>query len=728
MSPLPIVLIAAVLVIAAVAAAARPRSARTWLTAWVAVGGSLAFLPAVAVGDEPLREVARLFALVGAMALLHESALLVGWRRPAEGEERPSLAVPLSLYAAVFASWIGLELAYDSLAGLPVVTWVFGAAAVIAAGILVVHVASAGSNAPTAVRWSLPGLLLVAGSAAASGWGGAHATSLGLGALLVLILGLSIDFLPRRSPKVAEESRSAAADSAPAPAAAPQMSIPDLSSLGRVEGEEDLVRWVGEAAAERGAVLLGLLFARPDDSLDDLVRSETPLASIDPADPLYVALRAGRHVVRDGLPSVRADRAPARAAVHRLTNLGADLAVSTTLGEQWVGGALFSWRGEPRSVAFVGELASLGVPVGLAFAAMKAGQVAREKASTNGREATFDDVEVALDAVGPTGDVEHGVVGQSEAVRVIRHQIDRVAASDAAVFVRGETGTGKEKVVAAIHRASGRSERPLVKIPCAALPENLLESELFGYEPGAFTGAVERKEGRFEVADGGTLFFDDVDTLPLGVQAKLLRALQEGEVQRLGSNHVRHVDVRVVSATNRDLLADVRAGTFREDLYYRLNVVPIDLPPLRDRKDDIPLLIEHFLESDGRAAGHFVDGLAAGCLEALIAYDWPGNVRELRNVIQRALVLNGERLLQVAPPEPGSDGARRAAEDGLGRASLPELLRRYKTSLVAEALERSGGNQRKAAELLGIHRPSLTRMLRELGLRDAVPGKRSKAK
>ena len=190
-----------------------------------------------------------------------------------------------------------------------------------------------------------------------------------------------------------------------------------------------------------------------------------------------------------------------------------------------------------------------------------------------------------------------------------------------------------------------------MKIACAALPEPLLESELFGHERGAFTGAVGRKAGRFEVADGGTIFFDDVDTLPLGVQAKLLRALQEGEVQRLGSNEVRRVDVRVVAATNRDLLADVRAGRFREDLYYRLNVVPLRIPPLRERREDIPLLVEHFVRQDGQRLGRStVRAVSAEALEALRAYAWPGNVRELRNVIQRALVLSRDDVLRLPGP------------------------------------------------------------------------------
>ena len=240
-----------------------------------------------------------------------------------------------------------------------------------------------------------------------------------------------------------------------------------------------------------------------------------------------------------------------------------------------------------------------------------------------------------------------------------------------------------------------------MKIACAALPEPLLESELFGHERGAFTGAVGRKAGRFEVADGGTIFFDDVDTLPLGVQAKLLRALQEGEVQRLGSNEVRRVDVRVVAATNRDLLAEVRAGRFREDLYYRLNVVPLRIPPLRERVEDIPLLVEHFIRQDGPRLGPSVRAVSAEALEALRAYSWPGNVRELRNVIQRALVLSHDEVLRLPGPLEGQrDPARerrdveRSARGPGARAEAPPHPARARR--VGRQPARGGGSARPA--------------------------------
>jgi transcriptional regulator with GAF, ATPase, and Fis domain len=311
------------------------------------------------------------------------------------------------------------------------------------------------------------------------------------------------------------------------------------------------------------------------------------------------------------------------------------------------------------------------------------------------------------------------IVGKSGALRAALAQIERVAPTGATALVIGETGTGKESAIRALHALSNRRDAILVKVACAAIPESLIESELFGHEKGSFTGATQTKPGRFEVADGGTLFFDDVDTLPLGVQAKLLRALQEGEVQRVGSNAVRHVDVRIVAATNKDLLAEVRAGRFREDLYYRLHVVPIRLPPLRERREDIALLVQHFVEREAPRLGRRITAVAAETMEELQAYAWPGNIRELRNVIERALVMSSGDVLRLPGPLRGDGASNGVAAGGeVGSLPLAELVRRKKIEWIREALARSGGNQRRAAELLGLHRPSLTRMIRELGIRE----------
>ncbi|MDJ0865381.1 MAG: sigma 54-interacting transcriptional regulator [Myxococcota bacterium] len=308
------------------------------------------------------------------------------------------------------------------------------------------------------------------------------------------------------------------------------------------------------------------------------------------------------------------------------------------------------------------------------------------------------------------------IVGSSPTVRSMLAQIEQVAPVDVPVLVLGETGTGKELVARALHRLSARSEGPLVCVASAAIPETLFESELFGHERGAFTDARDAKVGRYEAADGGTLFLDDVDALPLAVQAKLLRALQEGEVQRLGATQPRHVDVRVVAASNRDLLAEVHAGRFREDLYYRLHVVPIELPPLRARGEDVVELAEHFAERESRRLSRRPRPLADAMREALRRHDWPGNVRELRNVIERAVVLSqGDEIDLSEPlgveltPSPGDD----ASAEGL---TLAESIQRLKAALIREALAASGGNQRAAADLLGLHRQSLNRMLRDLDL------------
>jgi transcriptional regulator with GAF, ATPase, and Fis domain len=316
------------------------------------------------------------------------------------------------------------------------------------------------------------------------------------------------------------------------------------------------------------------------------------------------------------------------------------------------------------------------------------------------------------------------IVGEAPALAAAREQIAQVARTDATVLVLGETGTGKELAVRALHLLSARSERPLVKVACAAIPEALVESELFGHERGAFTGAAVRRTGRIELADGGTLMLDDVDTLPLAAQAKLLRALQEGELQPLGTSELRRVDVRVVAATNRDLRAEVRAGRFREDLYYRLHVVPIRLPPLRERREDIPLLVQHFLETESARLGREAWPIDQAALDALCAYDWPGNVRELRNVIERAVVMSRGGVIAL----PWVLGGGRAAgpdAEAADERPLAERLRDFKRERIRGALARAGGNQTRAAELLGLHRQSLSRMMGELGLREpreAQPG------
>jgi DNA-binding NtrC family response regulator len=281
-----------------------------------------------------------------------------------------------------------------------------------------------------------------------------------------------------------------------------------------------------------------------------------------------------------------------------------------------------------------------------------------------------------------------------------------------------ESGVGKDLIARAIHFHSPRRDRPLVKINCSAIPENLMESELFGYEKGAFTGAVGSKPGKFEQADTGTVFLDEIGDVPAAIQVKLLRILQEREFERLGSNVTRHIDVRVIAATNQDLRAALEQGTFREDLYYRLNVVPMNIPSLRERKQDIPFLANHFLRKLAPDSGNEVEGISDAAMEKLVGYHWPGNVRELENVIERALILcRGSQLeaddikLEMAP-------RARPAGDPNQHHFLPEglTLDQFEQEIIREALRRADGNKSQAARLLGLTRNALRYRLTQMGL------------
>ena len=297
------------------------------------------------------------------------------------------------------------------------------------------------------------------------------------------------------------------------------------------------------------------------------------------------------------------------------------------------------------------------------------------------------------------------IVGAHGSMQDVFRIVHKVAASSSTVMIYGDSGTGKELVARAIHQRSARAGQPFVAVNVAAIPDSLVESELFGHEKGAFTGAHARKLGRFELAHGGTIFLDEIGSLRLDLQTKLLRALQEREVERLGGLRPVPFDVRVVAATNVNLRQAVRDHAFREDLYYRLNVVPIHVPPLRERREDIPFLVEHFVRKVARECRRQVDGVSAGALEVLTRYDWPGNVRELENVIHRAVVLSGGPVvmlrdvpLDVAMPETGSG----LTEDtGL---PLREACERFERQYILRVLERVQWNVSRAARLLGVHR------------------------
>ncbi len=308
------------------------------------------------------------------------------------------------------------------------------------------------------------------------------------------------------------------------------------------------------------------------------------------------------------------------------------------------------------------------------------------------------------------------LIGRSRPMRELFETLALVAPSDATVLITGESGTGKELVANAIHQNSPRRDKPFVKVNCAALHENLLESELFGHERGAFTGATAQRKGRFELAHGGTLFLDEIGDMSPATQAKVLRVLQEGEFERLGGTRTLKVDVRVIAATHRDLEAMVAEGTFRQDLYYRLSVVPVHLPPLRERPEDIPLLAEHFLRVYASKNRKPIAGFTPEAMDLLVRHAWPGNVRELQNAVERAVILClGERITPrelppavraSAPPPPEAPSA---AEPGL------RTLREAERELILRTLEETGGNRTRAARILGISRQTLITKLKEYG-------------
>ncbi len=340
------------------------------------------------------------------------------------------------------------------------------------------------------------------------------------------------------------------------------------------------------------------------------------------------------------------------------------------------------------------------------------------------------------------------IIGQSPQIQEVYAVIDKVADTPTSVLITGESGTGKELVARALHESSSRVQKPFIRLNCAAIPKDLMEAELFGYERGAFTGAVTSKPGKFELAHGGTLFLDEIGEIPVEMQVKLLRALQESEFERVGGIKTIQVDVRLVTATNRDLKDLIAKGQFREDLFYRLNVVPIHLPALRERTRDVPLLVEHFLEKFNGRLRKRIEGCTPEALAKLVAYPWPGNIRELENVIERAVLFCDEARISVkdlthevrgdgrtsATPLPGAVApvSAVAAQAGAnvelaggahGEGGLREQVRaamaRLERDLIVRALQQTGGNVTRAARLLKISRKGLQLKMKELGLRES---------
>jgi formate hydrogenlyase transcriptional activator len=331
-------------------------------------------------------------------------------------------------------------------------------------------------------------------------------------------------------------------------------------------------------------------------------------------------------------------------------------------------------------------------------------------------------------AVATLGPVDHDrsprrfeqIIGSSPALESVLEQVEQVAPTDSTVLIQGETGTGKELIARAIHNLSVRCGRPFIKLNCAAIPFDLLESELFGHERGAFTGAIAQKIGRFELADKGTLFLDEVGDIPPGLQPKLLRVLQEQEFERLGSTRTHQVDVRLVAATNRNLVDMVKRNEFRSDLYYRLNVFPVPLPPLRERREDIPALVEHFVELYARRMDKQIEHIAPETMSALVSYQWPGNIRELQNFIERSVILTSGNVLH--PPLASLKSAAEA--ESLGAITLEDAEREH----IRKTLEQTRwvvAGPNGAAARLGMKRSTLYFRMQKLGIsrtkKDSVP-------
>jgi two-component system, NtrC family, response regulator HydG len=315
-----------------------------------------------------------------------------------------------------------------------------------------------------------------------------------------------------------------------------------------------------------------------------------------------------------------------------------------------------------------------------------------------------------------------GVIGNSPQMVDVVNRLQRIAPTDVTVLIQGETGTGKELVAKAIHQNSPRKKRPFVPLNCAALSEHILESELFGHIRGAFTDASADRQGKFEYANGGTLFLDEVGDMPVPTQIKLLRVLESGEITRVGSNEPVHVDVRILSATNRDLETAIAAGSFREDLYHRLKVVTIRLPSLAERREDIPLLIDHFLKEHTKRHNKTIQGISTAARRRLLAYDWPGNVRQLRNVIESMVVVDFDGVLdlddlpsELAPPSGGETNSGAGGQDGL-HDLVGKSLSELESLFIGETLKVTGGNREEAAEMLGIGERTLYRKIKEYSL------------
>lgn len=447
---------------------------------------------------------------------------------------------------------------------------------------------------------------------------------------------------------------------------------------------------------------------RDDESARDYVRRIAEGAGLDreqPFEPLIELERTGKTLVIDDAqhdPRLREGSAARRYGAQCL------VLARLAMGSRVVGGISYVRTSRiPFSPDEVAVLEDVSRPVATAVANALAFE------EIEALHARLEEENKALKDEIDSGAAAGGLIGASAGLRAVLERVERVAGTGSTVLISGETGSGKEVIARAIHRASHRAGRAMIKVNCAALAEGLVASELFGHEKGAFTGALERRRGRFELAAGGTIFLDEVGDLPPPVQVSLLRVLQEGEFERVGGSQTLRTDARVIAATNRDLEDVVREGRFRSDLYFRLNVFPIRVPPLRERADGIPLIAEYYAHHFGRRIGKAIRAIAPAAMARLLEYGWPGNVRELQNVVERAVILCSGAVLDVADFE--IDGLRAEGETSLRHGGGPDGERRRIEAALAASRGRVSGPE-GAAEALGVPPSTLESRIRRLGI------------
>ena len=477
-------------------------------------------------------------------------------------------------------------------------------------------------------------------------------------------------------------------------------SIRDLDALQR-----QLLELIFQAVpADRGAILLA------DQSSEEFV-SVFALDRVSGSDQTFQVSRTiAQEVLREGAAMLSNDvlqsEAPSRSQSLTISQIRSLLCLPLIVFERALG-VLYLDASDPTVRFDEDDLQLMTAIAGIAAVALENARHIEWLESEKGR--LQEDLQI-----------EHNMVGESPRMLEVYQFIAKVAPTDSTVLIGGESGTGKELAARAIHRNSPRADNPFVAINCAALTETLLESELFGHEKGAFTGATAQKKGKLEVADGGTVFLDEVGEMALTLQVKLLRVLQEREFERVGGTRPIKVDIRLIAATNKDLEEAIKDGTFREDLYYRLNVVSLTMPPLRERREDIPLLSSYFAAKHSKKFKRRVTGISPEARNCLLNYNWPGNVRELENTIERAVVLGSTELIR--PEDLPETVLETATTQGMSSLKYQERINELKKKYILEALDQTSGNYTEAAKLLGMHPNNLHRLARNLHLK--APGKK----